>query len=305
MELRQLDMLLAIAESGGYKQAGKSLHVSHSAIHRQIRLLEYELHERLLVRAGKYVQFTETGELLLQAARRIQQEISNVKAQVSSYNQLLSGSLHIGTGTAILTFFLPSVLHQFKKLYPGIEVQITTSHGDEVVHAIQQGRLDVGVVYSPTELLAGETMPRHELLYSEEFVLAASKDHPLSRRKLIALKELKDHGLILFPGPSHLRRAFDRLCDVTGVRLRIIMELENEESMEKMMMIYPGVALLSKRRALKDKFHCFRLREGRIISEVGIIFPNLDYLPRATLEFANLCRKAAHSRVAVTARHVR
>ena len=129
MDLRQLEMLLAVVDCGGYTKAGKALHVSHSAIHRQIRLLEDELQVRILVRAGKRVRITETGTLLVDLSRRIRLEISSLRVQIDEAKQLQVGNLRIGTGTNILTFFLPAILERFRKQFPGIEVRVMTGSG--------------------------------------------------------------------------------------------------------------------------------------------------------------------------------
>lgn len=71
MDLQQLTMLLAVVEAGGYTQAGKALNISHSAIHRQVRLLEEEIKEQTLVRVGRRVEPTEAGRILINLAKRI------------------------------------------------------------------------------------------------------------------------------------------------------------------------------------------------------------------------------------------
>src|SRR5215471_11728668 len=130
MDLRQLDMLLAVVDAGSYAKAGENLRVSHSAIHRQVRLLEHEVGDRILVRSGRRVELTETGEILQQLGRRLRQEVAAAERLIKERNQLSSGHLRIGTGTTMLVFFLPPVLDQFRKEYPGIEVQVLTGSSD-------------------------------------------------------------------------------------------------------------------------------------------------------------------------------
>src|SRR6476469_7290816 len=112
MELRQLQLLLTVIESRGYAAAGKLLHVSHSAIHRQIRLLEQELDCRWLARSGRTVKATEPARLLADLALQIRQEIAEAQRQVSELNNLRSGRLRIGTSSSILVSFLPAVLQR-------------------------------------------------------------------------------------------------------------------------------------------------------------------------------------------------
>src|SRR6185312_9528428 len=97
MELRQLQLLLTVIESGGYTPAGKLLNVSHSAIHRQIRMLEQELDCHLLARCGRRVDATEPGRLLADLALQIQLEIADVRRRIDNLSNLRKGSLRIGT----------------------------------------------------------------------------------------------------------------------------------------------------------------------------------------------------------------
>src|SRR5215472_8343189 len=117
MELRQLQMLLAVAEEGSYIQAGKRRNISHSAIHRQIRLLEEELEEHLLVRAG--------------LSRRVERDIAHTSAELRELSNLQSGTLRIGTGTTMLVFSLPEVLNRFRTEFPGVTVHVMTGTADQ------------------------------------------------------------------------------------------------------------------------------------------------------------------------------
>ena len=79
MDLRQLDMLRAIAETGSFTGAGEKLHVSQSAISRQIKLLEEELNEPLFSRSGRRVVITPAGETLLQLSHRVFADVNETK----------------------------------------------------------------------------------------------------------------------------------------------------------------------------------------------------------------------------------
>src|ERR1700744_5962051 len=129
-------MLSAVVEEGSYQRAGYRLHISHSAIHRQIRLLESELATRILARKGKRGELTETGRILEDLSRRIRQDMTSVLQEIRDVNALRSGRIRIGTGTSMLTFFLPRVLEQFRSRFPGVTVQILTGTAEGVVTEI-------------------------------------------------------------------------------------------------------------------------------------------------------------------------
>ncbi len=285
-------MLLAVVDSGGYTQAGKALNISHSAIHRQVKLLEEEIQEKTLVRIGRRVEPTEAGRILVNLSRRIQNEISGAQRQIGEATQLLSGHLSIGTGSSILVSFLPPILQRYRQEFPGVEVFLMTGTADGVIEDIANGKLDLGIVFNPADVPPGSHGTRYEILYKEEFLWAVGKGHPLARRKRATLREIAQHPLIMLPRTSHIRRTCERLFENAGLKPKVAMELENEEAIEKLIEIDIGVALRSRHRAYNPKIRTFATRGLRIYCEVGMVFPRGSYIPRATSEFARLCRLA-------------
>lgn len=291
MDLRQLEMLVAVVDAGSYSKAGEWLHVSHSAIHRQIRLLEDEVGDRILIRDGvRRAKLTATGEILLNASRRLQGELLAAKLQIRERKELQSGNLRIGTGTTMLVFFLPAVLDRFRKEYPGIEVQIVTGTADYVVEGIQTGKLDAGVILASSNMRPSRTSLVCEVLYRDEFVVAVSKNHPLSKQKSVPLQQLTEYPFITQSKCSHIRRVLERICAEAQITPKISMELENEEAMEPMIAIDMGIALISERRAVSNHLHYLRITGQRIFCDVDLIFPDREYIQRSVKEFRRICR---------------
>jgi DNA-binding transcriptional LysR family regulator len=296
VDLRQMEMLVAVVDSGSYSKAGERLHVSHSAIHRQVRLLEAEVGDRIFVQTGKRAKLTATGEILLNLSRRLQQEVSAAQRLIQDRNQLHRGSLRIGTGTTMLVFFLPPVLDQFRKEYPGVEVQVVTGTADNVVEGIQTGQLDVGVILASPEMRPLGRSLVAEVLYKDEYVLAVSKSHPLAKQKSVSLERLAEYPFITQAKTSHIRRVLERICAEAGIVPKISMELENEEATEPMIAIDMGIALLSKRRAVSDHLHYLRIAGRRIFCHVTLVFAESEYIQRAVKEFGRLCRTFSPTR---------
>ncbi len=103
MDLRKLQLLTTVVDAGSYKKAGERLHLSHSAIHRQIRLLEQDLGDRVLVRVARHVKVTGAGELLLGLASRLERDIARTRTQIDELHHLQAGQLRIGAGTSMLS----------------------------------------------------------------------------------------------------------------------------------------------------------------------------------------------------------
>jgi DNA-binding transcriptional LysR family regulator len=292
LEIRQLEMLVAVVEKKGYVKAGEHLHLSHSAIHRQIRLIEEELGEKVFLRSGRTVRLTETGKLLVDLATRVKSEVDATLRKIKDVDQLMSGRLRIGTGTTMLLFFLPPVLEAFRRKYPGLDLQIVTGTADHLIQEIQAGNLDVGLVSEPRESWTREKNLHYERLYAEEFVLAVSKKHRFATRKHIAWSDLRDVPLISFPRTTRVWHLIDAYFQKARVAPKIVMELENEEAIEKMIEISLGAGFLAKRRIRKSRLHSLQVGDAPIVQNVAAVRTE-SYTPRSIVEFMGLCREQA------------
>ena len=293
MEVRQLEMLLAAAEHGSYSRAGEALHISHSAIHRQVRLLAEDVGDRLLVRVGRGVQLTETGRLLCELMRTIRREIRDTRRRIDDLQQLEDGDVRIGTGTSILYFLILDALRVLQDKHPRVRVHMMTGTAEQVVHKIASGDLDLGVVYERSGLRTARDL-HYEPLYVEEFVIVVPDDHPLAKRRRLSIGELCRFPLITFSEDSHTRtQVLDPLFQRAGTQPNITMELENEEAIERMMQTSGNPGVLTRRRATASGFRYLRLTEGKIACEVWLVAPPGDRLPHAARVFCNLCRQAS------------
>ena len=172
---------------GGYPNAAARLYVSHSAISRQIKLLEDELQAMLFVRKGRHVYLTEAGKALVSYADCIFQQITEAKQAVSAATQEQQGQLHIGTATNILKFFLLPVLESFRKSFPKVSVLTTTGNADRIIEEIRSGAINVGVLSIPVGAHGLTLSP----LYQEEFVVVVPSRSALGQR---TSRSLEDRG---------------------------------------------------------------------------------------------------------------
>lgn len=286
-----MQLLLTVIESRGYAPAGKLLNVSHSAIHRQIRLLEQELDCRLLARSGRMVKATEPARLLADLALQIRQQIADAQRRVSDLNDLRRGRLRIGTSSSILVSFLPAVLQRFSKQFPAVRLHLITGVADDLIEDVLAGKLDLAIIFNPSDCPRPMPKLECEMLYREAFDWAVGNDHPLAGRTRLDLSELAAYPLITLPPRSHLRRACDRLFAARGLAPTVITELENEEAIDKLIEINMGFALRSRRRPANAMIRCFRIQNRTIRCEVGIIQQKKNYVPRAVTEFVRMCRE--------------
>jgi LysR family nitrogen assimilation transcriptional regulator len=291
MDVRQLQMFKAVADFGGFTNAAARLYVSHSAISRQIKLLEHELQAILFVREGRHVSLTQAGKALLTYADSIFQQITEAKQAVSAATQEQEGQLHIGTATNILRFFLLPVLESFRKSFPKVNVLTTTGNADRIIEEIRLGAINVGVVSMPVDAHGLTLTP----LYQEEFGIVVPSRSALGRRKSGSLKieDLKGVPIITYPQGSALRRILDTLFTQRGITLNIRLEVENEEAVEEAVLDNLGISFLSQRRAQNaEHIRFLRLSGHRICRDVALVHAALaGNVPKYVAHFERLCRE--------------
>src|ERR1043166_9099563 len=108
VDLRQLEIIRAIAESGSFTAAGEKLHVSQSAISRQILLLEDELGEPVFHRIGRRVRITPAGESLLQLSHRVFRDLQETVSAISDTREALRGSIGLVGGMTVCLYVFPT-----------------------------------------------------------------------------------------------------------------------------------------------------------------------------------------------------
>ena len=126
MDLRQLEIVQAVAETGSFTGAGRKLHVSQSAISRQILLLEDELNESIFLRVGRRVRITPAGESLVQLSNRVFGDIKETVTVIGESQQTLSGTIRLAGGMTVCMYVFPQLLQEYRRQNSLVEVKLIT-----------------------------------------------------------------------------------------------------------------------------------------------------------------------------------
>jgi DNA-binding transcriptional LysR family regulator len=284
MDVRQLEMFRAVVEEGAFTRAADRLHVSQSAISRQLQLLEQELGTKLLHRSGRGVSLTPHGELLLTAANRINREIQDTVSQISDTLELQRGLLSLGGGMTVSLYILPKLLKKFRSLYKNVDLRITTGESELLLHLLRTGRVDLALLTLPIVAADLEVRP----VLKEEMVVVTSGNHPLTRVKTVEPRSLRRYPFVLFESGSNTRKVLDEFFLEEQIPVNVVMETENVEIIKAMVSSGLGVTLLpysaiaGERRT--GRFAWARLRARRLYRETGWVFPRSEFMPRSVTE---------------------
>jgi DNA-binding transcriptional LysR family regulator len=288
MDFRQLEMFRSVAEHGTFTRAAAHLHVSQSAVSRQVKLLEEELGQVLLHRGAHAVTLTEAGELLLKTANRVQRELQDAVWQLSERQKLGGGSVHLAGGMTVCMSVLPRLLKRFRSLYRGVDLRVTSASSEAILRLLRQHEVDLGLLTLP--IVASDLVVVPAL--KEEMVVVTAHRHPLARRAAVEPASLGRFPLILYESGSNTRNVLDRFFQEEGVPARVAMETENVEIIKAMVASGLGITIIPFAAVARDvrqgRFAYARVKGRRLYRETGWVYPRSDYVPRAVTELLRL-----------------
>lgn len=180
MDLRQLRYFTACVQTGSISAAARQCKISQPSLSQQIKVLEEDLGEALLIRQTRGVVPTAAGKLLHTHAERLLREEEMLRAQFSQRSNLQSGSLTFGIIPTIAPYLLPRILGPFRQLYPSIKIAVQENQTAELIDSVAKGELEFAILSD----VAPEAQNRSGLeimsLFREELVLAAPSSHDLA-----------------------------------------------------------------------------------------------------------------------------
>ena len=229
MELRHLRYFVAVGEEQHYGRASQRLRVAQPALSRQIQDLEEELGFKLFERLPRGVKLSAAGNLFLEDARRILQQVNDATARAAGVAQGRSGTLRIGfMENASWHGVVPDSLRKFRERHPDAELKLNPASSADQIEEIRSGRVDAGFMYN---ILKDESELDQLSVAIEHLKLAIPKSHPLSKIKRLRLSDLVGAPFIWFPrreGPAFHDRLMQE-CYRGGLKSpHIVQEAGNE-----------------------------------------------------------------------------
>ena len=291
VDLRQLEIVRAVADKGSFTAAAKGLNVSQSAVSRQVLLLEEELGEPLFLRLGRKVRLTAAGAALLDLSRRVLSDVRDTTASIVEQQQQLAGTLHLGGGMTVCLHVFPAMLKEFRKRHPKVEIKLTTGATPQLLERLRSGALDVGLLTLPVDGADLVQVP----VMREELLLVMPPTHRLAKLRRITPEDLVGQTWVLFERGSSTRRVIDQMLQRDGIRPRIVMETENVEILKALTMIGMGLTILpyqSLAREARDGMLRIKRIEGvTMVRETGWVYVRGTRVPRMVQDVFDALRR--------------
>jgi len=288
VDLRQLEILRAVADTGSFTAAGHQLHLSQSAVSRQILLLEDELSEQLFLRVAGKIRITPAGTALLALSHRVFEDIDTTRAAIVESRQTLGGTIRLIGGMTVCLYVFPPLLKEFKKAHPNVEVKVTPAATPRLIRQLQSGVADLGLVTLPVDdrSLVVEPVIREELL------LVASPQHPLARKKRIAAADLADLPFVLFEAGSNSRRTIEEFFSIEQIAPKVVTETENVEIIKALVRVGLGISIIPYQAMAREvgagQLFCARIAGHQLFRETGWVHAKSSRLPRVVEEMKRM-----------------
>ncbi|MHA7633768.1 LysR substrate-binding domain-containing protein [Corallococcus sp. M7] len=213
--LRQLEYLVAVADTLGFRRAAERCHVSQPALSAQIQQLESVLGVKVFERDARRVMLTPQGTELVARARRVLTDAEDILKAAARMGDPFAGPLHLGAIPTVAPYVLPEVVPALVKHYPKLQLRLREEKTALLMRDMDEGRLDAALLAVDTEL--GRQV-EHAVIAEDPFVVAAPPGHRLEKKKHVQLRDLDDEDVLLLEDGHCFRSQTLALCTRVGAR---------------------------------------------------------------------------------------
>ncbi len=208
MTLRDLEYFVALAETCHFGQAAERCHVTQPTLSMQIAKLEKELGATLFERDKRRVSLTDMGRKILARAGSVLDGIGEIRDMARGETGGLTGPLYLGVIPTIGPYLLPHLLPELKAVCPEVKLYLREEKTHQLVEQLQHSTLDAAILSLPIEA----TDLTCSVFFQEELVAGLPRDHPLARKKRVAMKDLASHPILLLEEGNCMRDQTLNLC---------------------------------------------------------------------------------------------
>jgi DNA-binding transcriptional LysR family regulator len=291
MNLDTLSLYCDVIRSGSFSLGAAAHRISQSAASQAVRQLEDELGAQLIDRTKRPFMVTPEGRKFFDACIALLENFEKAKTEITSQKTLVGGAVRVAVIYSVGLQDMGHYTQQFTTRFPQAKVRLAYLHPHEVIEAVINDQADLGILSFPTPHRSLNIIP----LRSEPMMFICHRSHPLSRKKSVSLKDLSDERFVAFDRALNIRKAIDKSLRQRGVKVNVVMELDNIETIKHAISIQSGVSILPKpsvtREVESGQLVAIPIDAPELVRPIGIIHRRqklltptaqtlLDYLQR-------------------------
>ncbi len=213
MNLRDLEYLVAVADSLHFGRAAQAVHVSQPTLSMQLKKLEETLGVQLFERSNKQVMLTPIGQQLTLRARRVLEEAAELTRAARAARDPLSGTVRLGLFPTLAPYLLPAIMPALTRAFPKLDILLVEEKTPELIAQLEVGALDGALLAMPVVHPALRATP----LFTEPFYLAVAAKHRLAKRREIHPADIRHETMLLLEDGHCLRDQALEVCHTIGI----------------------------------------------------------------------------------------
>lgn len=252
MTLRDLQYLVALAETRHFGRAAERCHVSQPTLSAQLRKLEDYLGVALIERRPRKVALTPAGETVIKRARRMLQDAEDIRTHTRASQDPLAGQLRIGLIPTLGPYLLPRVAPRLSRALPKLQLMLHEYQTAPLIERVLAGELDLALLALPADTKGLLTRS----LFAEAFLVAMPDKHPLATRRRLKPADLEGEKVLLLEDGHCLRDQALEVCEQAGTEEQDF-RATSLETLRQMVAAGLGITLLP-RLAIEGPFGAAR-----------------------------------------------
>jgi LysR family transcriptional regulator, nitrogen assimilation regulatory protein len=241
VDLKQIEYFVRVAELGSFTRASSALNIAQPALSRQVRLLEVELRQNLLVRNGRGATPTEAGKLLLEHGRGILHQVNRAREELGRVRGALAGRVAIGMPPSIAKALAVPLSRDFRARLPHAALSISEGLSFAMQESLINGRLDIALLYGAVATPGLEITP---LMEEDLFLVQRQASRKIA--KSVTLREVAALPLIIPTRPNAMRMLVEAELANIGCQPQIALEIDGVPALLDLVLDGAGCAVLSK-----------------------------------------------------------
>lgn len=280
MDVRQLELFLAVMEYGSVTRAAEKVYLSPGAISLQLHNLAAELQTELFIRTGKQFSPTQAAVRLREMAKEVVQNLKSIEHEFSTDAAADTRPFHLATGATTLIHRLGRPLRLLRKQFPRTAIQVTVSATEEMVAGILERRFDLAIITLPFDEANLEIIP----VFDEELLIIRPSGRPVRSKavKHIEPDELASAKFLLYPHRSNMRKLIERFFLSLNIAPEVVMEADDTEVIKKLVEAGFGYSVLPEAalHSIPRYFDTFRIARHPLARTQALAYAKTEY-PRA------------------------
>jgi DNA-binding transcriptional LysR family regulator len=283
LDLRQLQVLVAVADTGSYTAAAESLGYTQPAVSYQMRRLQREAGMPLVVRTGRGLQLTQAGNALVRHAQSVFGTLHAAHEELATLAARGSALVRIAVFQSCCATLVPLLLSRLSRTDPGLRVELHQAEPHQTRALLRSGQVDLGLLcnweYEP--LPDGEESMRRIPLMTDRRCVVMRRGHPLAGLDQVDFAELAEEKWVM----ESFRDRFDAACANAGFSPRIVATTDDHVTIQ--MLVASGLGItLSNELALTAhmdlRLVARPLRNWPRRCTYALMWPDMEAVPAVT-----------------------